>query len=90
VGIDNWEKTKVSETAIEYANLGKQVGHRVNILINVNTKIVCKWILIFKHKIGAKADNECINHSIIDGKDATVHVQCNDAIIANEQTRVIC
>ncbi len=67
------KKAKIGKNAIDEANLGEcyavdEVGCRVNILVNVNTKIVCDWTLIFKHKVSA---NEHINHSIIDGKNAT-------------------
>jgi len=59
-------------------------------LVNVNAKIICDVTLVFKHKVGVEAGNtKRINHGIIDGKNATViSVQCNDAIIANEQARI--
>ena len=88
------KEAKIGENAVDKANLSEcdasdEVGHGVNILVNVNAKIICDWTLIFKHKVSAKAGNECINHGVIDSKDATViGVQSNDAIIANEQARI--
>ncbi len=71
------KKAKIGEKAVNEANLSEcyavnKVSCRVNILINVNDKIIHDWTLIFKDKASVKAGDKCINHSIVDGKDATV------------------
>ncbi len=88
-------ETRIGENAVNEANLSEhyavnEVGHRVNILVNVNAKIICNRTLVFKHKVGAEAGNKHIDHGIIVGKDAIViGVQGNDAIIAKEQARIM-
>jgi len=90
------KEAKIGENAVDKANLSEcyavdEVGNRVNILVNVNAKIICNRTLIFKHKVGAEAGKKGIDHDREKKKNATViGVQSNDAIIAKEQARITC
>jgi len=46
------------------------ISLRVDHLIDMNTKIVKDQTLILQKKIHLEAGNKCINHCIVDGKNA--------------------
>jgi len=54
----------------------------------MDPKVVFDRTLIFEHELRFQAGNMSINDGIGESKDAIIHVENNDTIIANEQAGV--
>jgi len=90
------KEAKIGENVIDEANLSEhyainEVGHEVDILVNVNAKIICNRTLIFKHKVSVKAGNGHINHGIVDGKNqqSSVYRAMIQSLQMNKQRSLI-
>jgi len=64
---------------------------QIGFLSYVNTQVVQYRSFILKNKFFSKTGDKGIDDIVIGGKDrAIIHVKCDDAVIANEETGVSC